>query len=179
MARLGLKIVDRQILEGFLRTDCAQQMAQPPAEEVLTEPEWEAKRRAATARRQKAEREQRQRREKEEGSPTPTPPVQGAKDTAEVHLTKVHEVESGSCFARNYTLYTLQYDLSWLPSPFSKGKVDRRYSEFEAFHGENRYACYHLRFRPNIATSFEVMVAHHASTTTPDFIAGAAHTYDW
>jgi len=49
-----------------------------------------------------------------------------------VHLTRVHEVQGTSLFERSYTLYTLQYGLSWLAS--SSGECDKRYSEFEKFH---------------------------------------------
>eukprot|EP01045_Picozoa_sp_COSAG04_P029385 COSAG04_NODE_4814_length_1882_cov_1.231632_1_plen_501_part_10 len=66
MARLGLKIVDRQILEGFLRTGHVRQIAQPATEKVLTEAEWEAKRKAERARREKAEREDERERAAEE-----------------------------------------------------------------------------------------------------------------
>jgi hypothetical protein len=52
-----------------------------------------------------------------------------------VHLTRVHEVQGTSLFERSYTLYTLQYGLSWLAS--SSGECDKRYSEFEKFHGES------------------------------------------
>lgn len=73
------------------------------------------------------------------GAALSKPPAPGVQETAEVHLTRVHEVETGNFFERNYTLYTLQYELSWLPSP--KGEIDRRYSDFEAFHGEIAYTC--------------------------------------
>ena len=63
-------------------------------------------------------------------------------------MTRVHEVLGTGFMARNYTLYTLQYTLSWLPSP--TGECDRRYSEFEAFHGERALAMFsfHQREHP-------------------------------
>ena len=72
------------------------------------------------------------------------PPTPGAKDTSAVHLTRVHEVQGTGLFERSYTLYTLQYELSWLASP--SGECDRRYSQFEALHGRSNahpYACTH------------------------------------
>ena len=55
-------------------------------------------------------------------------------------MTRVHEVQGTGLFERGYTLYTLQYSLSWL-SPTSSGECDKRYSEFEKFHRENVHAC--------------------------------------
>ena len=73
---------------------------------------------------------------------TTVAPPPGARPTAEVHLTRVHEVDAG-LFGRNYTLYTLQYTFNLLPAMNATGhtaQCDRRYSEFEAFHGERSYA---------------------------------------
>ena len=70
---------------------------------------------------------------------TQVAPAPGAKPSTEVHLTRVHEVSGGGLFERNYTLYTLQYNFNLLPTVSSDGhtnECDRRYSDFEDFHGE-------------------------------------------
>ena len=103
-----------------------------------------------------------------ETQPTPGPPAPGAKETAEVHLTRVHEVQGTGFLERNYTLYTLQYTLSWLTSP--TGECDRRYSEFEAFHGEKDLAIFSLQRREHQYLTVLLVLCFHAMTSQREWL---------